>query len=142
MEAMARPSREPGSAPVRRRLRSWLPVVLWAALIFTASSIPGPKLPEIHTWFSDKLEHAVVYGVLGALCFRALRRTTALPSAPAAALAAAIGLGYGVTDEVHQLFVPQRSFELLDMAADASGAAVGASIVWLSSRLRRGAGRA
>lgn len=136
---MPRPSREPGpgAARPRSRLRSWLPVVVWAALIFTASSIPGPKLPEIHAWFSDKVEHAIVYGVLGALCFRALRRTTALPPARAAVLAAAIGLGYGVTDEVHQLFTPQRSFELLDMAADGSGAAVGATIVWLSSRLRQ-----
>lgn len=123
-----------------RRLRSWLPVVVWAALIFAASSIPGSRLPKMHTSFDDKVEHAIVYGILGALCWRALRRTTPLGPGQAAALATLIALGYGITDEVHQLFVPQRSFELLDMAADASGAALGAAVASLSAKLwKRGA---
>ena len=90
----------------------------------------------MHTTFDDKGEHAFVYAILGGLCFRALRRTTALPVARAAVLAVVMGFGYGVLDEVHQLFVPQRSFELLDMAADASGATLGALTAWAGQKLR------
>jgi VanZ family protein len=31
---------------------------------------------------------------------------------------------YGISDEIHQLFVPNRSFELLDILSDISGAAL------------------
>lgn len=37
---------------------------------------------------------------------------------------------YGITDEVHQLFVTTRSGEILDWIADAAGAAT-AGICWL-----------
>ena len=49
----------------------------------------------------------------------------------AAVVAAAIAVGYAVTDEVHQMFVPGRSAELNDLLADAMGVVAGASLVWL-----------
>ena len=57
------------------RLNLWLPVVLWAALIFTFSSIPSLGT-GLGTWdlVLRKLAHAAEFGVLGALLFRALRR--------------------------------------------------------------------
>ena len=44
---------------------------------------------------------------------------------------------YGVTDEYHQRFVPGRSFDVLDMLADAIGSVVGACAVGAWSRIRR-----
>ena len=37
---------------------------------------------------------------------------------------------YGVTDEVHQMFVPGRSTDAYDVAADAAGAVVGLVGCW------------
>ena len=51
--------------------------------------------------------------------------------------AVAISSLYGVTDEYHQLFVPGRSFDVLDMLADALGSVVGASAMGAWSILRR-----
>ena len=53
-----------------------------------------------------------------------------------------LALGYGVTDEIHQLFTPQRSSDVLDVVADAVGGFLG-SVVYMTvaSRWhRRGAG--
>jgi len=48
---------------------------------------------------------------------------------------------YGVTDEVHQRFVPGRTADLLDLAADAVGATI-AAVGALAARWLRGRGAA
>jgi VanZ family protein len=52
----------------------------------------------------------------------------------AARWAALLGSLYGLTDEFHQRFVPHRSAELGDWAADTLGAALGALLAWLVLR--------
>ena len=74
-----RPADPPGSRP----LSTWLPVVLWAGVIFTLSSIPGTRLPTIDLPQSDKIAHALLYGVLGGLLCRALDRSRAARQARA-----------------------------------------------------------
>ena len=44
-----------------------------------------------------------------------------------------LAVGYGVTDEWHQSFVPGRTPELRDLLADAVGSTFGAGVVWLWS---------
>jgi VanZ family protein len=110
-------------------LRYWGPVCGYAGLIFYLSAQPHPEtqLPFV-THVSDKVLHAVEYAVLGALCYRALRgsghdswRRHAIP---AAILLASL---YGVSDEVHQAFVPFRNSSWLDWLADTVGAVLGVS---------------
>jgi VanZ family protein len=55
----------------------------------------------------------------------------------AALVAIAISSLYGVTDEYHQVFVPGRTFDVLDMAADAFGSVVGAGAMWAWSIINR-----
>ncbi len=109
-------------------LRSWGPVCLYAAVIFFLSSQSHPEehLPLV-THFSDKVLHAVEYAVLGGLCYRALRlsrhdawRRQAIP------LAILFASLYGISDEVHQLFVPFRESSWLDWVADTIGGTIGA----------------
>lgn len=106
----------------------WGPVVLLMALIFTVSSMPDPgSLPG---GVSDKTGHVAAYAVLGALVLRALARgwrgdVTVARCAAAAGFAAL----YGVTDELHQMLVPGRTAELMDVAADAVGAVCGVALV-------------
>ena len=40
-----------------------------------------------------------------------------------------IGTAYAVTDEIHQLFVPERACAFMDMCIDSAGIAVGAVMV-------------
>lgn len=105
-----------------------MPVVLYMAVIFYLSSLPQPPLPDD---ISDKQGHSFGYLGLGILVLRAL-----LGGLPArvrwrdALVAIAITIAYGASDEVHQRFVPGRSAELLDLYADAGGAALAAAVCW------------
>jgi VanZ family protein len=102
-------------------VRAWLPVIVWAAVIFAFSSIPSLGT-GLGTWdlVLRKLAHAAEYAVLGALLMRAVGR-----EGPAWAL----GVLYAVTDEVHQHFVSGRQAAPLDVAVDALGVALGV-LVW------------
>jgi hypothetical protein len=68
----AHPDRFAGMAavPLQRALSAWLPVAVWAALIFTLSSIPdlGTGLGFWDTLLR-KAAHVAEYAVLGALLF-------------------------------------------------------------------------
>jgi VanZ family protein len=112
----------------RARLRAWAPLVAWFALIFVASSIPGDEVPVPPLFpHLDKLVHAAVYAVAGALAYRASGRVS---------WAILVVLAWGVSDELHQSFVPRRSPELLDLVADGVGGALGALLAHLTRRMR------
>jgi len=100
----------------------WRWVVLggYMACIFALSSIPGQDLPSVRV--SDKLIHIGEYGLLGLLVCRALTaHLTTWPRSRIALLSLLVAICYGATDELHQLFVPARSAELADVAADGVG---------------------
>ncbi|CAD6872628.1 hypothetical protein [Methylomonas fluvii] len=72
----------------------------------------------------DKVAHFLAFGVLALLVFGAsfnLRLGRYLPGFLMPLLIVTI---IGVTDELYQLSNPSRAFELLDLAADISGAIV------------------
>jgi VanZ family protein len=109
--------------------RAWGLAVAWAVLIFVLSSIPGEALAPVQLFVGvDKAAHASVYAVLGACVLLAARRTWNLSSRTGVLLAAALAAGYGITDELHQLFVPGRSADGLDVVADGLGALLGAIV--------------
>jgi VanZ family protein len=116
-----------------RRLLDWLLPVGWAALIFSLSAqstVPGPEVPGI-----DKVEHFAAYAVLGWLLARAADR-----SALSLAVGLALGVLYGASDEIHQMFVPGRSPDVMDWVADAAGV-LAATFVYTRLRARRAAAR-
>lgn len=103
---------------MRRGAAAWVPAVLWAAAVFWASAQPTVPLPAV--WAADKLAHFGTYAVLGVLLAHGAS-ASALP----AGWAVALGVLYGASDELHQAFVPGRSAELADWAADALGVLAG-----------------
>ena len=111
----------------------WVPVALYAGVIFylSAQSHPEEQLPSfLLEDVSDKVLHAVEYGILGLFCYRAFRRAAGSAVARQAVVLAIVTASvYGVTDEVHQFFVPFRESSWLDWLADTIGAAIGA-ISW------------
>ena len=128
-------------APAMKQIKRWLPAVLWAATIFGLSAIPGRALPQLPVWNADKLAHAAVYGVLGALCWRGARASFAPGTAPWRVVLIAVLLTslYGIADEIHQMFVPNRSPDPNDVLADAVGGLLGAlaCVAIVSRRQRR-----
>jgi VanZ family protein len=115
----------------------WVPVALYAGVIFylSAQSHPEEQLPSfLLKDVSDKVLHAVEYGILALLCYRALRWAAGPAVARQAVVLAIVTASvYGITDEAHQLFVPFRESSWQDWLADTIGAAIGA-ISWRSIR--------
>ena len=113
--------------PTSAALRLWAPVVLWAAVIFAFSSVPDLGT-GLGTWdlVLRKLAHAAEFALLGALLLRALA---------AERTALALGIGYAVTDELHQHFVPGRLGSAYDVVIDAVGVAIGVAL-WRRLRSR------
>ena len=108
----------------------WVPVALYAGVIFylSAQSHPEEQLPSfLLEDVSDKVLHGVEYGILALLCYRAFRWATGSAVAQQAVVLAIVAASvYGVTDEVHQFFVPFRESSWQDWLADTIGAAIGA----------------
>lgn len=109
----------------------WAPVLGYAVLIFYLSSLPypGKDLPSAFGEVNDKLIHCVEYGVLAVLLYRALRWGAGPHWAARAWWAAVLcAVLYGVSDELHQSFVPPREMDPYDVAADSVGAVVAATV--------------
>jgi VanZ family protein len=110
-----------------RTFRLWAPVVAYMAAIFAASSMQSPPVPG----GADKPWHALAYLGLSIVVVRALaggfsRRI----GGRVAAAAIVIAVLYGVSDEVHQMFVPGRTAAFDDLIADTVGACAGAILCW------------
>ena len=97
----------------------WMPVVLYAGFIFYISSIPSP-VPLVTVDLS--ILHVPMFLVLSYLAARALSGGSQKFGGRNPILAAIIITAiYGVLDEFHQLYVPGRTFSLLDIGFDFLG---------------------
>jgi len=106
-----------------RWLRDFLPLLAWLAVIFFLSS--RSVLVNIDNEAGEKLfyktAHMLAFALLAWLWWRAItpRRTAGWP-----VFVAALGLTvlYGISDEIHQYFVPGRHARLADVLFDTGGA--------------------
>jgi VanZ family protein len=104
----------------------WMPVMAYMVAIFVVSSIPNPPVP---TAVPDDSLHQAAYFGLTLLIIRALARGAWSGVTMLIIIAAwTIAVAYGVSDEWHQSFVPNRHAELRDVGSDAIGA-LGAAVV-------------
>jgi VanZ family protein len=123
-----------------RRL-SLLLALAWMALLFYLSHQPGLQTPMLFPG-QDKFLHAAVYAVLGLLLLAAQpRQAQGDYSWRQIGISVLIASLYGLSDEIHQYFIPGRSSEVLDWVADSAGALIAASLLAWLSRKRNSAGR-
>lgn len=136
-------------------LEHWLPVALWAAVIFIASTnrfsfantaqawanlaarlfaqLPGERLIGLHR-YARKLGHWAAYFILTLLIARALEYQFPDPSQQLRLTWSVILAGlYAVSDELHQAALPQRVGSLADVAIDLTGALCAAAVLALWS---------
>jgi VanZ family protein len=124
--------------PKQRLIRVNAPLVIWLLLMITGSSLPGDTLPDIPVWNVDKLAHTAEYLVLALLTFRYLRLGRVLAFTRSWHITGIVLIIYAALDELHQLFIPNRSCDWHDFAADCSGIILG---IWLAMRIYRRARR-
>ena len=97
------------------------------AAIFTASSMSAPPIPG----GADKPWHAVGYFGLAVVVARALAGGLPRRIGPRTLVwSVCIVVLYGMSDELHQMFVPGRTASFDDLLADAIGALVGTGLCW------------
>lgn len=136
-------------AQTRVFLKFWLPVLLWMAVIFTASADSHsyehssrfvepllhwlfPNMPQetiniIHH-ILRKCAHLTVYAILALLLWRALHLSNNhLPawSWPKVGGTLLLVFLYAASDEFHQRFVPTRTPLFSDVLIDTAGGAIG-----------------
>lgn len=117
-----------------------LPVLLWAAIIFLFSANPDPYqlLPDALRQFAaspvlegssisdflNPLMHFLSYAMLAFLLTRALSHL-GMEKKKLVILALSFTMLYALSDEMHQLFVPGRTFQFFDLFIDLLGAISG-----------------
>lgn len=131
-----------------RAIRDWGLVVLWMGAIFYGSSRPSlPGSLGRQDAIGDLLRtavHLAEYAILAALTYRAAIATAVRGDASLAlgnprvergldvrlvVAVLALSMGYALSDELHQSFVPGRCFSLADLGVDVAGVVLGLGAV-------------
>jgi len=106
---------------------------IWMIVLFVLSSIPSNDLPEVGFYLSDKLAHLIVYFILGVLLGWRIKRGRVDSKGLCWRNSFFIGIFYAIFDEVHQIFVPGRQFDIWDITFDIIGIFLG--IVFIKNRM-------
>ena len=120
-------------APIRNTYRYllayWMPILVYLLIIYIQSSYPSVHTTKgLHL---DKLLHLVAYAVLGFLFARAYGATRLRGNVVLIIFLAIVSASlYGVLDELHQYYVPQRRADALDVGADILGSIIGVYVYW------------
>jgi VanZ family protein len=125
------------------RLATWLPPVLWTAVVLSFSSDDfsaantGRVLAPLLAWLLPgltphgidvlhalirKAAHVTEYAILAALWLRAFARSGSVRAPASAWLALAIAVACAIVDEAHQATVPSRTASVGDVLIDTAGA--------------------
>lgn len=106
-----------------------------AALKIVGLFMPGDAGTDDYNAAAEKLDgvlrewaHAAEFFPLGALCAVFLLNFKKSGYLKIFAVSAAFCAFYGLSDEVHQLFVKGRSFQVFDIMMDTGGALLGAAL--------------
>ncbi|MBI5050668.1 MAG: VanZ family protein [Nitrospirae bacterium] len=100
----------------------WIFTISYMAAIFFVSSFSFSELPPLPE-NSDKLIHAVIYLILAVVIYGSLRKSGV--NKWLFILSFLLASVYGISDEIHQLFVPGRNATVGDVLADSFGAFLG-----------------
>jgi VanZ family protein len=106
-------------------VKYWLPVIVWALIIFNFSAHAVPKVGQSYwtDFIAKKLAHILEYGIFALLNYRALINS-GIKKVMCYWLAIIIPLLYGASDELHQSFTPTRTPTVRDVLIDTFGASL------------------
>lgn len=124
----------------RSFLKYQLWALLWALVILYLSGTPGSNIPRFDFKLSDKIVHAVMYGLLVLALLRASIPLVNKQSPRSRVVIICIGIAilYGILMEVLQatLFIG-RSFDVADIVANTIGVvlALPAGLKWILKKV-------
>ena len=118
---------------------SWVLVVICMGIVFFLSAQNGEESSDLSGSFVMALlnglgividegvlrsiAHCLEFMGLSVLLFNAVYVTWALKVTPIVAFLGTVL--YAITDEIHQIFVPERAFQISDILVDSTGALIG-----------------
>jgi len=107
---------------IRQFAKHWIPVIIYAGIIFYSSSLSKPLGKIILFPHADKLIHFFEFAFLGLLLRRALLNASRSCFKQYHIFWTCIfGIMYGISDEFHQYFVPGREVAVWDLFCDSIG---------------------
>ena len=109
----------------QRRIITWTTIAVGYIALMGMLAVVPVDVPEISGVSLDKVAHVCEYWLLTWLAFRAAR-FMGIPRRAALRWIGIAAIGYGALLEGVQLWLPYRSAEWLDIAANALGVVLGA----------------
>lgn len=132
-----------------RKIISWLLVILWMGLIFYLSHQPAVESANLSSGIMERIlvlidrvivglkidpnyfhftirksAHFFAYFILGILVINALK-SSGLTGLRHFLIGLVICILFAISDEVHQLFIPGRAGQVMDVVIDTTGAIAG-----------------
>lgn len=108
-----------------------VPMVITMGTIFFLSHQTGEQLSLPAIPGVDKLGHMIVYGILaGTILFAFSENQKRTKPRNVMVFTVLFCILYGITDEIHQSFIPGRFVSIYDIFADGAGASV-ACVLWI-----------
>ncbi len=104
--------------------------ILTAVIIFLLSSISHDPAPQIEIPFKSIAYHFIIFFILAlflAMSFKSPQKYTLLAMS-------FLAIGYAVTDEFHQLFVPGRVASITDWLIDSIGVVIANIVYFIRTR--------
>lgn len=117
--------------------KKFIPGIIWFILVLVLICLPGKVFPKVKPWFEeldfDKIIHITMFGILNLLFVYPYYKSnlTVSEKKKSVLLISIIFIGWGLITECIQLFVPKRSFDLLDWLADSIGILI---VYWYYSK--------
>jgi VanZ family protein len=107
----------------------YIPFVIYWMILFTLTTLPGKDLPDVG--INDKISHFTAYCGLAVFLniFLMVQNKKKILKEKAWMFALIFGASYAMIDELHQLFIPGRSCDVLDWTADVIGLLLGLLVV-------------
>lgn len=102
-------------------IKLWIPVIVWAGVIFFFSSIPDLRTDLKYDFFLRKVAHVTEYFIFTFLLYRAFKDSFSMNVLRLFMYPAVFSLLYAISDEIHQYFVIGRSCAIGDVLIDSIG---------------------
>jgi VanZ family protein len=118
---------------MKKFLKYWGLVILWAGVIFVLSATPNLKTNLEQDFLLRKIAHMVEFAILTLLLYRAIKNETGRTN-KAIISSLIIALFYACSDEFHQLFVRGRHGSLKDVGIDSIGIFIFSLMCYIKNR--------
>jgi VanZ family protein len=115
---------------------SILSVLLMSGIFFLSGFKISNQAQKI--WMFDKVVHFNIFGVLSIFLIKAIQeRKPEYSLKKSIVIAVIISTFFGLTDEIHQYYVPYRNCDVYDLLADFLGSLFFSYAFWLTSKILR-----